>query len=385
VPSGPHILGVLHLAEMSGPARSLRPWLERAAEGGRLEIAVPADGAAAGLYRRHADVTTVDYAALTLPRSPREALAFATRARRQTAALRAAIRDTRPDLVVVATSTLPWALAAARLERVPAIAYVGEIVPRGPGAARALGGRAVVELTRRLAHRVVCCSQAAAAAFGGARNVQVIAPGIDPPRDGDGAAFRARTGLGGARPLFVAVGNISRHRGQDVLLEALAIVRRELPDAGCALVGAPHPRAQDVAYDAELRALAARLGIEHAVAFAGYVDPVADAYAAADAVVNTIRGAEGLGRAALEALAAGLPVVASRVPGVAEALREGRDALLVEPGDPPALAAALVRIARDRELAERLVRSGGEHVRDTYAIARGAEEFAAVAAAVLAE
>lgn len=385
MPSGPHILGVLHLAEMSGPARSLRPWLERASEGGRLEIAVPAAGAAADLYRPLAEVTALDYAALTLPRSPRDAVAFAAGGRRQTAALRAAIRRSRPDLVVVATSTLPWALAAARLERVPAIAYVGEIVPTGPGAARALGGRAVIGLTRRLARRVVCCSRAAAAAFGGAPNVRAIAPGIDPPRGGDGAAFRARTGLAAADPLFVAVGNISRQRGQDVLLEALAIARRELPDAGCALVGAPHPRAQDVAFDADLRALAARLGIEHAVAFAGYVDPVADAYAAADAVVNPIRGAEGLGRAALEALAVGRPVVASRVPGVSEALRDGRDALLVEPGDPGALAAALVRIVRDRELAKRLVRSGGEHVRDTYAIARGAEEFAAVAAAVLAE
>ena len=376
---------MLHLAEMSGPARSLRPWLERAARGGRLEIAVPADGAAADLYRPLGEIVTFDYGALTLPRGPRAAVRFAVGARRQTAALRAAIRRSRPDLVVVATSTLPWALAAARLERVPAIVYVGEVVPTGPGLARAVGGRALVGLTRALASEVVCCSNAAAAAFGGSGRVWVISPGIAPAPNGDGAAFREREGLRDARPLAIAVGNISRHRGQDVLLEALALARRELPNAGCALVGAPHPRAQDIAFESELRALASRLGVAHAVAFTGYVDDVADAYAAADVVVNPIRGAEGLGRAALEALAAGRPVIASRVGGVSEALRDGRDALLVEPGDPRALAAALVEIARDRELAERLVRTGGEHVRDTYAIARGAEAFAAVVAAVLAE
>jgi len=381
--SGPHVLGVLHLAEMSGPARSLRPWLERAARGGRLEVAVPGDGAAADLYRPLADVVELPYGALTLPRSPTAAARFAAAARRQTRVLRTALRRSRPDLVVVATSTLPWALAAARLERIPAIAYVGEIVPTGPGAARAAGGRALIGATRALATEVVCCSHAAARAFGGART-HVISPGVDPPVDGDGDAFRARHGLGGRAPLAVAVGNISRRRGQDVLLEALALARRELPDAGCALVGAPHPRAEDVAFEHELRGLAARLGVERAVAFTGYVDDVADAYAAADVVVNPIRGAEGLGRAALEALAAGRPVVASRVGGVSEALRDGRDALLVEPGDPDALAAALVRLTREPGLAERIVRSGGEHVRDTYAIARGAEAFAALASSATA-
>lgn len=383
--SGPQILAVLHLAGISGPAHSLRPWLKRASQGGRLEIAVPAEGAAADLYRPLGRVTPLDYEALTLPRTPRAAIRFVTDAWRQTATLRASIRRKRPDLVVVATSMLPWALVAARLERVPAIVYVGEVVPTGPGVTRGIGGRALVVLTRALASKVVCCSKAAATAFGGARNVQVISPGIEAPGDGDGMAFREREGLRTAKPLAVAVGNISRHRGQDVLIEAVAIARRELPDAACALVGAPHPRAQDLAFEQELRTLAKRLGVADAVALTGYLDGVADALAAADVFVNPVRGAEGLGRAALEALAAGRPVIASRVDGVSEALRDGRDALLVEPGDPHALAAALVRIANDRELSERLVQTGGEHVRDSYAIGRGAEAFAALVSAVLAE
>lgn len=370
---------------MSGPARSLRPWLERAAGGGRLQVAVPAEGAAADLYRPLGDVCTLPYGALTLPGSPVAAGSFAASARRQVRALRTALRRSQPDLVVVATSTLPWALAAARLEGIPTIVYVGEPVPTGPGLARRGGGHALIGLTRALASEIVCCSNAAAAAFGGPERVHVIAPGVERGAGGDGAAFRARHGLAGVSPLAVAVGNISRRRGQDVLLEAIALARHDLPEIGCALVGAPHPRPADIAFERDLRVLAARLGIESAVAFPGYVENVADAYAAADVVVNPIRAAEGLGRAGLEALAAARPVIASRVRGVSEALRDGRDALLVEPGDPHALAAALVRIARDRELAERLVSSGGEHVRDTYAIARGADAFAAVASTLLSE
>jgi len=384
VTPGPHVLGVLHLAEMSGPARSLQPWLERIAAGGQLEVAVPEEGAAADLYRPLAKISVLPYEALTLPRAS-TAASFAFAASRRTRAFRAALRRSRPDLVVIATSTLPWALAAARLERIPAIVYIGEIVPTGPGTARAAGGRALIGLTRALASEIVCCSRAAAAPFGRGPRTHVISPGIEPPGPGDGDAFRDLHGLAGARPLAIAVGNLSRRRGQDVLLEAVALARAELPDAACALVGAPHPRAEDLAFERELRALAARLGIERAVAFTGYVENVADAYAAADVVVNPIRGAEGLGRAALEAVAAGRPVVASRVGGVSEALRNGRDGLLVEPGDPVALAAALVRLAHGRELAEQLVRSGGDHVRDTYAIARGADAFAAVTAGLLSE
>ncbi len=383
--SRPHVLGVLHLAEMSGPARSLRPWLERVARGGRLEVAVPGAGAAAELYRPVAEIATLPYAALVLPRSPLAALRFAATQLRQLRIFRAQLRRSRPDLVVVATSTLPAALAAARLERVPAIVYVGEIVPTGPGLARAVGGRALVTATRALAGEVVCCSHAAASAFGGSGRVSVVSPGIARFAGGDGERLRRRHGLERARPCVVAVGNVSRRRGQDVLLRALALVRPQLPEIGCLLVGAPHPRSEDVAFERELHALVAELGLDGAVGFAGYVDGVADAYAAADIVVNPIRGPEGLGRAGLEALAAGRPVIASRVGGVSEALRDGRHALLVEPGDAAALAAALVRLAEDGELSRRLVESGGEHVRSAYALERGAEAFAAVASRLTAE
>lgn len=112
--------------------------------------------------------------------------------------------------------------------------------------------------------------------------------------------------------------------------------------------------------------------------FTGYVERIADAYAAADVVVNPGRHPEGLGRAALEALAAQRPVVASRIGGISEALRDGVDALLVEPGDPEALADAIARVWQDDALARELVSNGRTRVSAVYAVERGAETFAAL-------
>jgi len=99
---------------------------------------------------------------------------------------------------------------------------------------------------------------------------------------------------------------------------------------------------------------------------------VAACLAAADVVALPSRQ-EGLGVAALEAMAAGRPVVASRVGGLAEAIVPEETGLLVPPGDPMALATALARLARDPGLRARLGAAGRERVLGRYTAARMAE------------
>jgi glycosyltransferase involved in cell wall biosynthesis len=106
-------------------------------------------------------------------------------------------------------------------------------------------------------------------------------------------------------------------------------------------------------------------------------------YAAVDVVVNPARVSEAFGRVAVEALAAGRPVVATRVGAVAEVLRPGEDALIVEPDDPHAIAAAVVRLWRDPELRHRLVASGYERVRERFREDDAARAFVAVVKEVL--
>src|SRR6266480_1661648 len=81
-------------------------------------------------------------------------------------------------------------------------------------------------------------------------------------------------------------------------------------------------------------------------------------HAAADAFVAPATGRESFGYILVEAMAAGLPVVASDIPGYREVVGDGHDALLVPPGDPGALAEGLRKVLTDAELARRLGEAG---------------------------
>jgi glycosyltransferase involved in cell wall biosynthesis len=128
-------------------------------------------------------------------------------------------------------------------------------------------------------------------------------------------------------------------------------------------------------YERALKQLADELGVSEAVAFVGPTDRVADVYAASDIVVNPVRVEEALGRVALEALAAGRPVIATRRGAIPEVLRDGQDALLIDAEDPAAIAAAVRTLWADRALRERLVRTGRSRVAIEFDVKRSVDKF----------
>jgi glycosyltransferase involved in cell wall biosynthesis len=163
--------------------------------------------------------------------------------------------------------------------------------------------------------------------------VRVIRYGLDPARlpRGDGAAFRAAMGVAADAPLAVAVARLSRQKGLDLLVEAAKSLRSSDPAARVVLVG----RGEE---ERALRDLVRARGLGGTVLFAGFLADPGPAFAAADVVVLPSRW-EGFGLAALEAMAAGRPVVAAAVGGLPEVL--GDTGTLVPPGDAKALAEAL--------------------------------------------
>ncbi len=188
-----------------------------------------------------------------------------------------------------------------------------------------------------------------------------LAPsGIDPARveGGDGARARASWALGHDVPVVGTIAHFAWHKGLEYLVRAWPFVLADRPDARLVLVG----RGED---EPKLRAEVERLGIGDRVAFAGFRDDVADVLAGFD-VFALPSVMEGLGTSILDALAAHRPVVASRVGGIPEIIRDGETGLLVEPRDSDGLGRALGRLLSDPELRRSLARAGRQRVLERF-------------------
>jgi len=135
---------------------------------------------------------------------------------------------------------------------------------------------------------------------------------------------------------------------------------------------------------ARLAARAHELGIAPATHFLGTRADKAELLEACDVFALASRS-EGLGVAALEAMACRRPVVATRVGGLAEAVVDGRTGLLVAPGDPAALAAALRTLRDDPELRARLGAAGPRRLEEGFAAEQMVRAYEALYREVLAE
>jgi len=350
---------VSHLPDVSGPLLSMWSRIEALRSSGTVVLVVP-EQATDRLRRAPVDeIRELAYSPLTLPASPLRLPALFTQLRRQVMSLRACFRCEEADLVVVLTSFLPHALAAARLEGIKSICYVGESLARDfrVSPARATSGRLLGRLVGSCADGLICCSEVAAAPFrSNSVPILVSNPPVCSPLLHDRDALQAEWTTG--TPCVASIGSISRGRGQDVLLRALPAIRERYPDVLCLIVGGPHNRRADLAYQRELVALAAELEISDSVVFTGFVNAVGGVYAAADIVVNPIRVPEGFGRVGIEAHASGVPIVSTAFGGIREALTDGADALFVPPDDPPQLSDSIIRLTSDRALRERLIEGG---------------------------
>jgi glycosyltransferase involved in cell wall biosynthesis len=246
---------------------------------------------------------------------------------------------------------------AGRLARVPVVWHVHNII-RAPLLNR---------VGARIASRVVVPSSAALAEMpelAACRPADVVANGLPAEAVADHAdpvGKRAASPAPGA--VLACIARLHHDKGLDVLFEALVSLRERHPDLRLVLMGASQRGSE--AYAEDLGALRRELGLEDVVELAGFVRHPHERLAEASVYVQPSR-VEVAPLAVMEAMAAGLPVVATTVGGLTEMIDDGVDGVLVAPEDLEALVAALDRLLSDPELAGRIGRAAAVSARHRF-------------------
>lgn len=281
------------------------------------------------------------------------------------------LRELEPDLVH--TNSLKSALyggLAGRLARVPVVWHgrdriSADYLPR-------TAVRLVRLAARILPSAIVANSAATLATLPRRRRAAVVHNPVEapelPPRPGEA-------------PLTIGIlGRLAPWKGQHVFLEAFAAAFRG-GEARARVVGGALFGEEE--YERTLHEQARRLGIAEQVEFRGFREDVWAELAELDVLVHSSTVPEPFGQVVLEGMAAGLPVVAAKAGGPAELIDDGVSGLLVPPGNPAALAAALAVLATDAGLRLRLGEAARERSR-AFTPERTAAELLAVYRSVLA-
>ncbi len=248
----------------------------------------------------------------------------------------------------------------ARLARVPVVVHARELPPDRRA-------RTLFALLGALADTVVAISGPVEAAFASARRARVvrIPDGIVlPPPDAGRRPPRAPGAP--ARLCLIGTVNGDGRKGQDVAIEIVARLAGDGIPAVLDLVGP----IQEERSAAALRERAQALGVGDRVRVTGPTDRVHEVIRASDVLLSCARS-EPLGLTVMEALACETPVVASRVGGVVEIVRDGVTGVLVPAEDPGAAAAAVAALLRDPATARTMARCGREDIAARFDRARG--------------
>jgi glycosyltransferase involved in cell wall biosynthesis len=291
--------------------------------------------------------------------SPLRLLRYAADVAVSTARLARLLRAERIDLVHANTVTVFPAAFAARLAGCRLVWHVHEIVTDRPG-------RYFLHfMVAALADRLVVVSGAAREALAPFEARAAVVPnGVEPRADIPPPADP---------PVIAYVGRLSSRKGPEVLLDAAALLILKHPRARFVLAGDEFGGGDELRRELEQKAR--RLGLGGRVEFRPFREEIADVFTEASVVASPSVLPESFGLGLLEAMSFGRPVVASRLGGPAELVRDGETGFLVPPSEPIALAAALDRLLADPALARRLGEAGRRRSVESFSLAGQAAAF----------
>jgi glycosyltransferase involved in cell wall biosynthesis len=184
--------------------------------------------------------------------------------------------------------------------------------------------------------------------------------------EADGAAFRRAHGIAEDRFVIGLVGLLIPWKGQRVLIDAAPEILAEVPNAHLVLAGGTPDECR--AYEQDLRALVQDRGLAQRIQFLGHVSDISALYNALDVVLSCSTSPEPLGTVVIEAMTMGRPMIGPAHGGAAEMIEDGKSGRLTRPGDPSALAAAIIRLHRDPDYARRLGAAARERALHLFAV-----------------
>ncbi len=169
-----------------------------------------------------------------------------------------------------------------------------------------------------------------------------------------------------APKIITMIGRITPLKGHPYFLKAMSQVVRHMPNVKIQIIGDAPPKKKS--YKDELVMLSKRLGLSGHVEFLGNRRDIPQLLAQSDCLVLSTITQEAFGRVILEAQAAGVPVVATKVGGVVEIIDDGKTGLLVMPKDPEGMAKAVIRILQDPQLSSLMVAGSQKRIDERYTI-----------------
>jgi L-malate glycosyltransferase len=378
------VLYVSHTGEVSGGERSLLGLLEALPAEVDPLVATPRGDLQRELQRRGIPAVAIAGTAGSLrlhPLHTPQALAELSLAALQ---VRRAARRHGAQLVHANSIRAGIVLGLARLSPAASVVHVRDCLPGG------LASAATRRLIAATATTIVANSRYTAESFRAAApgaRLEVVHNAVDlarfDPLRIDRAAARAALGEAGTRrPLLGVVAQLSPWKGQDTAIEALRDLRAEGLDAHLLLIGeakfvARATRFDNEAYVARLHALVAGAGLAERVSWLGEREDVPELVRAMD-VLLLPSWEEPFGRALIEAMALGVPVIATAVGGPPEIVEDGREGYLVAPREPAAWARAVRRIADDPARAAEMGRAGRLKVKQSFTMAHHVDAMMAV-------
>jgi glycosyltransferase involved in cell wall biosynthesis len=287
------------------------------------------------------------------------------------ARLRGALARERIDLVHVNNyRSVPFGHLASERAGVPCVATVREQVsPDKVRQYRLQRPDALIAVSNAVAQNL---------ADGGALadRVTTVRSGVALGRmlgDTERRGLRERFNIAADVPVIGIVAHLLPHKGYDDLVEALALIARQVPTVRCLVIGEV-PRRR---YLRHLLDLAERHAVRERLVLVGPQADVPQFLGGMDLFVLPSH-TEGLPLTVLEAMAAGKPVVATTVGGIPEAVRHGETGLLVPPREPGRLAEAVVTVLRDRALATSMGAAGRARAQALFSLETEARQTRAV-------